>query len=97
LRELLADGATVRVYDPAVRTLPEEFHSGVVIAGDVKAAMAGADALVLATEWPQFRELTADEITQAMSGRLVLDPAAFLPPAISKDPALTVVSIGRVA
>jgi UDPglucose 6-dehydrogenase len=97
LRELLADGAKVRVYDPAVRTLPEEFHSGVVIAGDAKAAMAGADALVLATEWPQFRELTADEITQTMSGRLVLDPAAFLPPAISKDPALTVVSIGRVA
>jgi UDPglucose 6-dehydrogenase len=97
LRELLADGAKVRVYDPAVRTLPEEFHSGVVIAGDAKAAMAGAEALVFATEWPQFRELTADEITQTMSGRLVLDPAAFLPPAISKDPALTVVSIGRVA
>jgi UDPglucose 6-dehydrogenase len=97
LRELLADGAKVRVYDPAVRTLPEEFHSGVVIAGDAKAAMAGAEALVLATEWPQVRELTPGDVTDTRSGRLVLDPAAFLPPAISKDPALTVVSIGRVA
>jgi UDPglucose 6-dehydrogenase len=97
LRELLADGAKVRVYDPAVRTLPEEFRSGVVIAGDAKAAMTGAEALVLATEWPQFRDLTADEITHAMDGRLVLDPAAFLSLAVSKDPALTVVSIGRVA
>jgi hypothetical protein len=59
--------------------------------------MAGAAAIVLATEWPQFRELMADDFTQAMSGRLVLDPGAFLSPAISKDPALTVVSIGRVA
>jgi UDPglucose 6-dehydrogenase len=97
LRELLADGATVRVHDPAVRTLPEEFRSGVTIADSAKDAMTGVAALVLATEWPQFRELTAGDLTEAMSGRLVLDPGAFLPPAISKDPALTVVSIGRVA
>jgi len=97
LRALLADGATIRVYDPAVRKLPGEFRSRVVIADDAKGAIAGAAAVVVATEWPQFRELVAEDFTRGMDGDLVLDPAAFLSPNIPKDSALTVISIGRAA
>jgi UDPglucose 6-dehydrogenase len=97
LRTLLADGASIRVYDPAVRRLPDEFRSGVVIADDAKGAIAGAAAVVVATEWPQFRELIAEDFTRGMDGHLVLDPAAFLSPDIPRDPALTVISIGRGA
>ena len=97
LRALLADGATIRVYDPAVRKLPGEFRSRVVIADDAKGAIAGAAAVVVATEWPQFRELVAEDFTRGMDGDLVLDPAAFLSPNIPKDAALTVISIGRAA
>jgi UDPglucose 6-dehydrogenase len=97
VRALRTDGAKIRVYDPAVRKLPDEFHSGVVMADDAKGAIAGAAAAVVATEWPQFRELVAEDFTCGMQGNLVLDPAAFLSPDIAKDPALTVVSIGRAA
>ena len=97
LRELLADGATIRVYDPAVRKLPDEFRSGVTIASDAKGAIAGAAAVVVATEWPQFRELNAEDFTGGMDGHVVLDPGAFLSPTIPKDPALTVLSIGCTA
>ncbi len=97
LRELLADGAMVRVYDPAVRNLPEEFRSGVIVTDDTKGAMLGAVAVVVATEWPQFRELVAKDFASAMHGCLVLDPGAFLSPTVRKDPTLTVVSIGRPA
>jgi UDPglucose 6-dehydrogenase len=97
LRALLADGATVRAYDPAVRKLPEEFRSGITIADDAKGAIAGAAAVVVATEWPQFRELVAEDFTRAIDDRLVLDPGAFLSPTLAKDSALTVVSIGRAA
>jgi UDPglucose 6-dehydrogenase len=93
LRALVADGATVRAYDPAVRKLPDDLRSGVTIADDARGAIAGAAAVVLATEWPQFRELIAADFSSMMDGRLVLDPGAFLS-SIRKDPALTVVSIG---
>jgi UDPglucose 6-dehydrogenase len=96
LRELLADGAAVRVYDPAVRQLPPEFGT-VTIAQDAPGAIAGAAAVVLATEWPEFRELRAEDFTRGMEGRLVLDPASFLPTAVREDPALTILSIGRHA
>jgi UDPglucose 6-dehydrogenase len=94
LRELLADGAKVKVYDPAVRKLPDEFRSGVTIADDARGAIAGAVAVVVATEWPPFRGLVAEDFTGAMHGRLVLDPGEFLSPAVRKDRTLTVVSIG---
>ena len=96
LRELLADGAAVRVYDPAVRKLPPEFGA-VTIAADAPSAITGAAAVVLATEWPEFRELRAVDFTRGMEGRLVLDPASFLPAAVREDPALTILSIGRHA
>src|SRR5262249_313344 len=97
LRDLLADGATVRVYHPPFPSLPEEFRSGVIVANDAKGAIAGAAAVVVATEWPQFRELVAKDFTSAMEGHLVVDPGAFLSPTIRQDPAFTVVSIGRAA
>jgi UDPglucose 6-dehydrogenase len=95
VRELLADGAIVRVFDPAVRKLPDEFRSRAIFADDAKGAIAGATAVVVATAWPEFRELTAEDFTGGMDGRLVLDPAAFLSPSVPKNPALTVISIGR--
>jgi UDPglucose 6-dehydrogenase len=97
LRELLADGAAVKVYDPAVRKLPNEFDAGVTVADNAKSAIAGSVAVVVATEWPEFRELLAKDFASATKGRLVLDPGAFLSPDISRDSALTVVSIGRIA
>lgn len=97
LRALLAEGAKIRAYDPAVRKLPDQFQAGVVMADDAKGALAGAAAVVIATEWPQFRELGADDFIRGMQGRLVLDPTAFLSPEISGNPALTVASIGRAA
>src|ERR1700722_3855610 len=96
LRELLADGAPVRVYDPAVRQLPPEFGA-VTIAADAPSAITGAAAVVLATEWPEFRELRAEDFTRGMEGRLVLAPASFVPAAVREDPALTILSIGRHA
>ncbi len=94
LRELLTDGADVRVYDPAVRKLPAEF-ADVTMSGDAAGAIAGSVAVVLATEWPEFRQLRAEDFTRTMAGRLVLDPAAFLLPAVREDAALTILSIGR--
>jgi UDPglucose 6-dehydrogenase len=93
VRELLDEGAIVRAYDPAVRTLPGELDAAVTLAKDARDALRNAAAVVVATEWPEFRELNADDFTQRMDGRLILDPAAFLT-SIRNHPDLTVLSIG---
>ncbi|HYV30635.1 MAG TPA: nucleotide sugar dehydrogenase, partial [Candidatus Binatia bacterium] len=54
-RKLLEAGAMVNAFDPAIRELPPEL-SGVRLAANLAAALAGVDAAVLCTEWPQFRQ-----------------------------------------
>ena len=93
VRELLDEGAIVAAFDPAVRTLPGELDTAITLAKDARDALRNADAVVVATEWPEFRELNADDFTQGMAGRLILDPAAFLT-SIRNHPDLTVLSIG---
>jgi nucleotide sugar dehydrogenase len=78
-RRLLAAGAIVSAYDPAVKHLPDELAS-VRIAADPYEAAHRVDAIVLATEWPEFLELDADDLRRVMRGDLVLDGRNFLSP-----------------
>jgi UDPglucose 6-dehydrogenase len=93
VRELLAEGVTVKAYDPAVRSLPGELDTKIALAKDARDALRNAAAVVVATEWPEFRQLSADDFTRGMAGNLIVDPAAFLT-SIRNRPALTVLSIG---
>jgi UDPglucose 6-dehydrogenase len=94
LRVLAGEAAEISAYDPAVRTLPAEFGGRLKLAADARAALAGAAAAVVATEWPEFRDLSPDDFALTMAGRLIIDPGRFLQPAIVRDARLDVVSIG---
>src|SRR5271170_2843811 len=52
--QLLAAGANVSAFDPAVKNLPPELKS-VSITADISTALAGTEAVAVCTEWPQFR------------------------------------------
>lgn len=56
---LIEQGATVQVYDPVVRQLPERWSGRVVSQSRALDAVTGADALVVGTEWPEFRQEAA--------------------------------------
>lgn len=55
-RFLSESGVHVRAHDPAVQSLPEEL-SFIAMQTSAEDAMRGADAVVIATEWPEYREL----------------------------------------
>jgi UDPglucose 6-dehydrogenase len=74
ISRLIGDGAAVRVYDPegmdqAVPLLP----SSVACCQNALEAASGADALVLVTEWNEFRALAPERLAAAMRGRVVVD------------------------
>ena len=77
-RRLLAAGAVVSAFDPVVKAMPEEFRA-IRLAGDVYEAADRADAIVLTTEWPEFRVVDPDNLRRAMRGDLVVDGRNFLP------------------
>ena len=77
-RWLTSQGALVRAYDPAVARLPDE-AADVQVCSSAKSALLAADAILVATPWPAFRELSADNLADwAKPAVLVVDPAAFL-------------------
>ncbi len=74
---LRASGASVVAYDPLVRTLPPDVAAAIQLVPNADAALAGADAVVIGTAWPEFRDLAASRFL-AMRCARVLDPARFL-------------------
>jgi UDPglucose 6-dehydrogenase len=96
-RQLIGENALVSVFDPMVRALPAEIGSRLTFAPDAPAALRGATAVVIATEWPQFRALSAEDFASRMAGNLILDPGRFLAPILAHDPRLKVVSIGAAS
>jgi len=71
---LIKAGATVKVYDPvAMYECRRRIGDSVIYAKDLYDAADGADALLLVTEWKEFRMPNAKTLLQKMKGRLILD------------------------
>ena len=69
------EGRRVSVHDPVVPGSVVLFATA--CAGPLSCA-ADADALVLATPWPQYRELALNDLKRVMHGRLLIDPYRLL-------------------
>jgi UDPglucose 6-dehydrogenase len=71
---LAEDGAVVRAYDPeGMEQARPLLPSSVVYCRDAMDALSGADALVLVTEWNEFRALAPERLRAAMRGAVVVD------------------------
>lgn len=92
-RRLLAAGAMVSAFDPVVKALPEEFRA-IRLAGDVYEAADRADAVVLTTEWPEFRLIDPAGLRRVMRGNLVVDGRNLFPEANFVGSGLRLVGFG---
>jgi UDPglucose 6-dehydrogenase len=70
---LLAGGASVAAYDPVGREQAEPLMPGVDFAENAYAAADEADALVIVTEWDEFRALDLARIASLMRGKALID------------------------
>lgn len=91
---LMEQGVTVRVHDPAVKKLPDELSSVQLIASALDAAQK-ADALVVATEWPEYREVDMSVVVSTMHTSYVLDVNRFLAKNVEALPAIKYVAVGK--
>ncbi len=92
---LQADGANVRVYDPVAEEEARHLIRGVYFATDAIDAIAGADAVVLVTEWDEFKTLDWAQVAEQMAGRVVLDGRNALDREAVAAAGLTYEGIGR--
>jgi len=75
---LIEQGAKVRVHDPAVKELPPEWNGLVQRFNDALGALGEAQALLIGTEWPEYKKIPVEHVAGASPGLVVLDPNRFL-------------------
>ena len=95
IRRLLAEGAIVRATDPEAMARARVAIPGVHYSADPYEIARGADALLLLTEWDQYRRLDWKQIRVEMARPLVIDARNMLRPAEMKALGFEYVSFGR--
>jgi UDPglucose 6-dehydrogenase len=93
---LLAAGAAVRAYDPgAGETARRLFDSRIELSARSYDALEGADALMIVTEWNEFREPDFDRMRRLMRSPVVFDGRNIYSPEHMRSLGFTYFSIGR--
>ncbi len=92
---LIADGAEVVGYDPIAAEEAGKLLKGVELAGSAAEAVAGADAVVLVTEWPEFKELDLAAVAGAMRGNVFIDGRNLLDGTAARTAGLVYEGVGR--
>jgi UDPglucose 6-dehydrogenase len=75
---LLADGATIRAFDPTVATHRGGLDERVAVGSDPLVVCEGADVVVVLTEWDEFADIDPAEVAALMAGKGVVDTRNLL-------------------
>jgi UDPglucose 6-dehydrogenase len=85
-------GVKVRAFDPQVTELPDELKPAITLCESAAAAANGADALLIMTPWPEFRDLDP-----AIAPGFVFDPGRFLEKLFASREGVKYFTIGRTS
>jgi UDPglucose 6-dehydrogenase len=98
IAELARRGAAVRAYDPVA--MPEAKHllegtPRLAFAGSQQEALEGADALVIVTEWKEFRNPDFDHIKATLKAPVIFDGRNLYEPGLMKSFGIEYAAVGR--
>ena len=96
IQGLLAAGASVHAYDPeAMKVAKGIFGSKIQYAENAYAALTGADALAIVTEWSEFREPDYGRMRKLMRSPVIFDGRNIYNPESLRSQGFTYISMGR--
>jgi UDPglucose 6-dehydrogenase len=92
-RWLTAQGATVTAHDPNVSPDADDLPGDIAIRPTAAEALVGAEAVVIGTAWPEYRNIEADALITGMARLIVIDAARFVDKNLNRPP-VDYVSVG---
>ncbi|MFL6748267.1 MAG: UDP-glucose dehydrogenase family protein [Sphingomicrobium sp.] len=95
IQGLLAGGASVTAFDPVGREQAEPLLPGIMFARSAEEVADGADAIVIVTEWDEFRALDLKDLGRRMRGRTLIDLRNIYDRADAEDAGLEYRGVGR--
>ena len=97
VKALVERGAEVSAFDPVARHQAEQVFHGIEFADDAYAAAEGADAVVIVTEWDEFRALDLDRLASVLRGKVLIDLRNVYDRSDAEEAGLTYHGVGRGA
>jgi UDPglucose 6-dehydrogenase len=95
IRLLDYEGATVRAHDPVANQNLAEILPDVTYCSDPYEAVTGCDAVIVATEWPQFLELDLEQVKARMRRPVLIDGRNLFDPDAVRGHGFTYLGVGR--
>jgi UDPglucose 6-dehydrogenase len=89
------EGAEIRAYDPQAASVVQEMLPRVTLCKDPYEVAEGADALVLATEWNEFKQLDFEKIHELMARPIIMDGRNLWDPETLISHGFTYYGVGR--
>ncbi|HVU08875.1 MAG TPA: UDP-glucose/GDP-mannose dehydrogenase family protein [Verrucomicrobiae bacterium] len=94
-QRLLKDGATLRVHDPKAMEKAKSLLPGVTYVDDMNAVAEGCDAIVIATEWDEFKKLDLERAKKSLTHPIMFDGRNLFDPAEMEKHGWIYKSVGR--
>jgi UDPglucose 6-dehydrogenase len=95
VRQLQAEGATIAAYDPQAEESARKLLKNVQYCRDAYEVAQGADALMLVTEWREFRSLDLVRLRAAMKAPYFLDGRNLYEPSVVRAAGFVYMGVGR--
>lgn len=92
---LQSEGARIRAYDPVAMENARRVTSGVTFCENAYAAAEGADALVLVTEWNEFKQMDMARVANALKQKILVDGRNVYEPDKMRELGLVYRGVGR--
>jgi UDPglucose 6-dehydrogenase len=87
-------GAKISAYDPLITILPKDLANFITLESEIDNVIMGKDAVVVATEWPIFKELEFFDFSKLKNELLIIDANSFLQVELNR-PGIRYISIGK--
>jgi UDPglucose 6-dehydrogenase len=94
-QRLQKEGAVLRVHDPKAMDKAKDFLKDAVYVDDMNDVAEGCDALVVATEWPDFKQLDLERARKLLSHPILFDGRNLFDPAEMEKLGFIYKSVGR--
>ena len=92
---LVKNGVYLKCHDPSLKKLPAMYEKKFNFSTSIKDTLREADALVVATEWPDYRSLSVDDILENMKKPIVIDANRFIEKPVGEDQRIIYYAVGR--
>ena len=93
--QLQEKGIKISVFDPIAINEAKKLFTNIEFSTNIENCLHGSDALVILTEWNEFRSLSADQLKKHMKGNILIDLRNALNPNSFKKSEFTLIQLGR--